>query len=327
MTAAVVSRFRLVALVLPLVIVGAGAAVQVLLIPSLPDPVAIHWGVDGTPDGFAPAWVAIAMFAVVAAVVPLSISLLAVRELRAGGGGPTYRFLGALALALSTFVTVLGTASLAVQRDLATARAAPGIGPYLVAAAAAAGASGVVGWLLLPAQAAVVHPRVRVPAVAVAGDADVQWSRTTTPAHHGSILAGAGVVLVAGVVGCWIVAPLTVAVIVTGLAVVLAGVVAALTSFTVRVDRGGLSVRSSLGMPRFVVPVADVVTAAVTTVDPIGQFGGYGLRGTPRRFGVIVRRGEALVVTRTDGRELTVTVEDATTAAGLLNALRSRLGD
>ncbi|RZI85543.1 MAG: DUF1648 domain-containing protein, partial [Microbacterium sp.] len=45
-------RFVLVALVLPAVVVVAGLVALLLAAPALPDPVAVHWGADGRPDGF-----------------------------------------------------------------------------------------------------------------------------------------------------------------------------------------------------------------------------------------------------------------------------------
>jgi hypothetical protein len=42
-------------------------------------------------------------------------------------------------------------------------------------------------------------------------------------------------------------------------------------------------------------------------------------------FGIVLRAGEALQVTRRDGRRFTVTVDDAATAAALLEALSSRV--
>jgi hypothetical protein len=97
-------------------------------------------------------------------------------------------------------------------------------------------------------------------------------------------------------------------------------------SWPVRVDEAGLTVRSALGWPQFVVTAADVESAAVAQVTPLGEFGGYGLRYAPNgRVGIITRRGEALDVKRRNGRSLVVTVDDAGTAAGLLTTLSARV--
>ena len=97
------------------------------------------------------------------------------------------------------------------------------------------------------------------------------------------------------------------------------------SSWRVRVDADGLTVRPTLGWPLYRVALADVASAATTTVVPLGEFGGFGLRwGLGRRLGIITRGGEALEVQRRDGRALVVTVDDAATAAGLLTALAAR---
>src|SRR5690606_36580405 len=88
-----------------------------------------------------------------------------------------------------------------------------------------------------------------------------------------------------------------------------------------RVSAGptGLTVRGLLGIPVIRVPLADIAdTAAITLLQPLVDFGGWGYRwiigpGGKSRTGVVVRAGEALRVTRRDGRELIVTVDDAAT--------------
>lgn len=95
--------------------------------------------------------------------------------------------------------------------------------------------------------------------------------------------------------------------------------------FVVTVDREGLTVRSVLRWPRYRVPLDEVVRADVTHVSPLRDFGGWGWRvGRDGRVGVVLRRGEALQVTRTARRSIVVTVDGAATAAGVLNALVDR---
>ena len=93
-------------------------------------------------------------------------------------------------------------------------------------------------------------------------------------------------------------------------------------AFHVRVDDSGLSVDSVLGLPRFRLRLADIASAAAVDVNPMGEFGGWGLRlSVDRRFGVVLRQGEAIEVTRGNGRRFVVTVDDAATGAALLQAL------
>jgi hypothetical protein len=101
--------------------------------------------------------------------------------------------------------------------------------------------------------------------------------------------------------------------------------VASMASFTVTVDARGLGVRSGLGWPRQSVPLDEVVRAEVVQVQPFRDFGGWGYRvGRAGRVGIVVRSGEGLLVERTGGRSLVVTVDDAATAAALLNTLADR---
>jgi hypothetical protein len=98
-----------------------------------------------------------------------------------------------------------------------------------------------------------------------------------------------------------------------------------MASFHVRVSAAGLTVRSTFGWPRTTVPADEVERADVVQVRPVHDFGGYGWRlGRQGRTGVVVRAGEALEVTRTGGRALVVTVDDAADAAALLNTMAER---
>ena len=106
---------------------------------------------------------------------------------------------------------------------------------------------------------------------------------------------------------------------------VLAVAVLGTVSWRVRVDHTGLTVRPPLGWPTYRVALAEVADASITTVVPLGEFGGYGVRfGPGRRLGVITRGGDALEVKRRDGRTVVVTVDDAGTAAGLLTTLAAQ---
>ena len=97
----------------------------------------------------------------------------------------------------------------------------------------------------------------------------------------------------------------------------------ATAQFVVTAGPLGFTVRSVLGWPHFGVAAADLAKAGVITVDPLADFGGWGLRwviGPTRkgRLGVITRRGPSLEVFRRDGRSIVVTVDDAGTAAAVL---------
>lgn len=93
--------------------------------------------------------------------------------------------------------------------------------------------------------------------------------------------------------------------------------------FRVRATSAGFSIRSVLGWPRFTVPAADIEKAGVVEVNPMSDFGGWGVRWVvgpngKGRWGIIGRKGEALEVVRRDGRSVVITTDDAGTAASVL---------
>lgn len=81
---------------------------------------------------------------------------------------------------------------------------------------------------------------------------------------------------------------------------------------------------SAIGFPRFRLPSSDIRHVETVHVEPVGDFGGWGLRWRPDRFGVITRTGEAIAVRRRSGRRFVVTVDDADTGAALLHTLAGR---
>src|SRR6478736_7361542 len=144
------TRFVLVALVLPLVLTVLAIIVQLVALPRVPDPVAVHWNAAGVADGFAAPWLYPVMTALIAGGLPLLLALTSLPGLRRGPGGPTYRFMGATALGLSAFGAVMLTWSLVLQVDLADATDAPAVWPALVAGLLAAALAGAGGWFLQP---------------------------------------------------------------------------------------------------------------------------------------------------------------------------------
>ena len=125
------------------------------------------------------------------------------------------------------------------------------------------------------------------------------------------IVVTVGVAL-AGSDAWWIMAAVTILLIV---------LIATTLVFRVRASADGLRVRSVTGWPRWNIPAADITGARAVQVNPMGEFGGWGLRfAVDGRMGVVLRTGEALQVTRRSGRTLVVTIDDARTAAAVLTA-------
>ena len=321
----VIRRFILVAVVLPIVVVAVGVAVQLAIAPSLPDPVAIHWSADGQPNGFASARVATVVMVAVGLGLPLLLAFGALGGLRRGGRGPTYRLLGAVALGLSVELTVLVTWTLVIQVGLADAADCPSVWPAIVASIVVAIAAGALGWALQPHEDRAGLDEEVPPTVVLQPGERAVWLRTTTTSGVLTAVVVATVLLLVLVtLGTWLAGPTPLAVGMSVLTVVVGILIAGTTTFHVRVDQDGLTVRSILGVPRFHIPLDDVADVRVASVTSIGDFGGYGLRGTPQRFGVILHRGDAISVTRRNGHEFVVTVDDAAGGAALLQALVDR---
>lgn len=320
-------RFMLVAVWLPVALVALAVAVQLLLLPQVPATIAVHWNASGDADRFAPAWTQPIATVAFGLGVPVLIALTSLPGLRRGDHGPTYRLMGATAAAVSAMVSVALTWTLAMQAGLDSSADAPTVWPALVASLAAAAVVGVAAWFVQPREEWADAATPPATPLALSAHEQALWMRTTSIARGAAVAIFAGVLVIAvSAAVAWVTGadPLLVWLLV-GTAVLLLAVAATTLAFHVRVDDSGLHVESVLGMPRFHVPLADVESAARVDVEPMGEFGGWGLRlSTGRRFGVVLRSGEAIEVLRRSGKRFVVTVDDADTGAALLEALVSR---
>jgi hypothetical protein len=293
----------------------------VLLLGSadrLPDPVAGHFGITGAADGFTgrATVVVIQLGLGVFLTVLFALAARRGRGAVALGTGDHGRFVVGAAWAVSGFLGVLFHVSAAVNLDLPDAGAAVLPGWWFPAAAAAAAVAGGIGYRIAPASEP--GPAASPAEVLEIGTTEqVSWSRTVR--SRPILLAGAALAVTGG--GFALAGQPIAASVLVGTGVVLAVLHG---GARVTVDRRGLRVTlGPLGWPRVVIPATDVVSAAATDVSPLGDFGGWGYRIRRGGAGLILRSGPAIVVTRRSGRRFTVTVDDAATAAELLNGVRS----
>jgi hypothetical protein len=317
-------RIALVAVIIPFALAVVGVALQLAWLPELPETIATHWGFGGEPDSFGPSWSMPLLLGVLGVLIPALFGVVLARTVRPEGPTATQKLLAVASLFAVTLLSIVVTASIAIQRGLAVGSSSPTILPVLGIAVGAALLLAAAGWIFLPRAVPGVSTRDGVtPPVALAPGELVVWvghARFSTWA----LIALCGVIAVATAVVAFVIAlrgawPLAIVPV-----VVLVSVLGS-ASWRVRVDADGLTVRPTLGWPQYRVALADVASAAKTTVVPLGEFGGFGIRwGRGRRLGIITRGGEALEVLRRDGRALVVTVDDAATAAGLLTALAAR---
>ena len=310
----------LVGLVLPLAVIAASVLLMISWLPRLPDPVATHWGVSGSPDGFGSPWSGIGLLAGIGVVFSALMTYTALRAIGRGAAPASVRLTVVFSPVFAVLLSVIIAGSLGIQVDLDDASDADGYGWVLVAAAGAAAVAGVLAWLMLPSRGA--HPTAPAPepAVALRAGERAVWTRTVSaPRWILVLLIGLAVL---GLVPVFLDPELWWA---TALLLLIVALVALTLVARVTVDASGLVVRSLLGFRMLRVRLTDVGSAAAVDVDALAEFGGWGIRfdGQGRR-GVILASGPAIQVERRTGGALVVTVQDAHTGAALLNGLVAR---
>lgn len=283
----------------------------------LPDPVAHHWGPGGQADGFSSLWVTLALAAGITLVVavPMAVAALAVREtvLR--------RTMAGLAAGVPLFVIVLVADSLRTQVGLTDAATAPSpnlgmaLGSLLGIAVGALAARAVRP-LPRESRLAAGPPAAGLPRLETSGpvafEQRLPGSTALTLVLGVTVVFTGGIALVAG----W-------GMLVVAAALVLLLVVQLRLRVTVTAA-DGLQVHG-IGFRLLHVPPDEIAYAEAGTVDP-WQFGGWGLRmDVHGRTGVITRKGPALQVTRGDGSEVVVSLDDPEAAAAALNSAADRI--
>lgn len=323
------TRIIMTGIVVPLALALAAAVVMLVAGPSLPDPIATHWGPGGVADDFGPLWGILILPPIVAlgySIVVIAVIRSAVQSTPAGRLTVVHKLLVATAPFVSAMVSVIAVGSVLLQRGLGDASDAPSVVPVVLVALASGLALAVVTWFVLPPASPPERTEVRdLPELDLPVTARATWVQSAAP---GRVLGELAVVLpVVSAVGAVVAfsagAPLPVVLVLLLVTLVLA-VASGCLFWRVSVDRRGFRAVSGLGWPRFVYPLSDIEAAAVVEVNPIGDFGGWGLRWLPgSRLGIVLRSGPAIEVTRHNGRSLVVTVPGAPMGAALVNALVS----
>ena len=319
-------RFVIVGIVAPILVTLMAIAAQLVWLPQTPEPIAVHWGLDGV-DGSGPGWTYPFFTLVLGVALPLWLWFSGVKRLRGGAGGWSFRFLAATSLGLAVFASVMLTWSVRIQVGLDSWQDAPSITPGIVAATLLGIGAGLVGYLFQPKQEArfAELPKARID---VATGERIAWLGTARASKGAvAVVIGGVVLLLAGSLACWLAGETAVAWLLIAIAVLIAGLGLTMTEADVRVDSSGVEVRGPAGWPRSRIALNEVATATAVNVEALGSFGGWGWRRVPGALGVVLRSGEALRVERKEGHALVVTVDDAATAAALLTALASRTGE
>lgn len=293
-----------------LVVVPAFAAVVLigmfaLAWSDLPDPMAIHWGIDGSPNGSGPR--------LLGALLPLGIFVaVAVGVFGAVRRSPrdASSFTAGL-FAVAGLLITLGWFMIDANRGAAVWSEAASFGWLRVLATlAVAVVAGSVGWLVAGGKTARDPMQADpAPALDVEDPRHAVWSGR----GYGRITTAIGTILVVlgVVVWGW-----------SGIVLLLLAVLLFLFAYVrVTVSHRGLVVSLGWwGFPSWRVPIDSIEHAEVEEVNPMA-YGGWGYRLRPGVRAVVVRSGVAIRLVRREGYDLVYTVDDAATGAGLINAI------
>ena len=297
----------------PLAIVVAALVVVVVVGSGSGGDLVVGWRAGGHRTG--PWWTYAVLVAATGFPVIALIGLFIMRATRMAGANT---WMPAVAMGLTVFHAVgMGVGSVLLNAS-PLAPALPLAGGLVLAIGAA-----LLTWRLVPREAAAPTGIETVDSLPVRPGEVAAWTGTVElPAWFIAVVAAVAVVLVAlGALRLLTAGPHAWPIFLAP--ALLLTVIAVTAQFVVTAGPRGFVVRSALGWPRLTVPAADLATAGVVAVDPMADFGGWGIRwvvGPSRkgRWGVVTRRGPGLEVVRRDGRSIVVTVDDAGTAAAVL---------
>lgn len=295
------------------------------IVPGLPDPVATHFGLDGTADGYSSSGTVLAIgLGIPAAAAGLLVTMTWSRRRPPEG----LRWILGIPVGVVWGLGSLLIGMLLPQRGLADAAnaAIPG---WVVAGAAVIGvaATFIASRLVEPAEtstataAAPSHlERAEFP------DPGTALWRGETPT--GLVVIALGVAIAMGAVVAGLLIDWWFAVIMLALAVL---PVAAMR-FTVTIGPATIRVAGLLaGWPRLVIGMGTVTAAESSWLSPVEllKLGGYGIRIKPglSTTAVATRSGPALQLSRTDGSTVVITLDRPDEAAAVINTLLDRRAD
>ncbi|RSZ62062.1 DUF1648 domain-containing protein [Corynebacterium hylobatis] len=305
------NRYLLTTTGIPALTLLAAVIWSLTILGELPDPVASHFGADGTADGFSSPLTLILGLAV------LGVFLLALFAAIARSGftsGTSARFMAGIGAGSVILLAVLLALMLDAQRGLTDATAATLDGSLPLAFGIAA-----AGGLLVALLARPVVTETPVPE-----PAEIPLSDTSRAVWFGSarvsgwilvvFVTGAVVILMAAVYMLldtqWLLAAVL---FISFLPLV------ALTGVHVRVDAHGIHWRLLPGIPRRTIPYSAVTGVSVVDMRP-GDWGGWGWRLGPHGQALFFRSGEGLRIERARGAAFHISVDDASHGAALIRA-------
>lgn len=285
------------------------AVVTVLLHDRLPDPMPTHWNVHGEVNGTMTLAANLALALGISAVAALAGIGVLIWGWRNRGVAVTAVLLGWVAWLLA----VIQVGSELIARDANRAADVTMSVWQVLLFVAISLIPAVLLYLTLPAQSPPAAAQ-DLPRIALEPGERVVWIGRCRSRLVATV---AGVLLLVAVVAVWL--QLVVALVCGAVAIVLIGAHA----ITVRIDRRGVRVGwGPLGWPHHRYPLEQISSAEAAEIEPM-SWGGWGYRLSGRGIGIVIRRGEGLVLHRDGKLDVAITVDDADQAAALVNALVS----
>ena len=332
------SAARFVGLVIPLGLTLLGLVLNLIWLPRLPNPMAVHWDGAGVADGFDSPILSLVMFPIVNLLITSlyffgalqQVSKLQKRD--APVWGPSNRLLPAIVFGTVILMSISHLGTTIPQLDLADAREMP---PTFFAMIAA-----IAGGILATVVAFFAQPRLRIDPPPLEGSGaprvlaktePAEWFGVVRPTRLYLLIVGSTVLLLVGTViliasrrpVAW--TPVIIVGVIT-VFVLLAAI--ASTQFHVRIDDRGFEARALFGWPVYRVAASNVASATARHISPFAEFGGWGLRGGfDGATGIVMRAGEGIHIRKHEGRDLVVTIDDADGAATVLRTVASRAAD
>lgn len=296
------ARWSLVVVVVPALVMFGVFVPIVAFWSRYPDPIAVHWGFSGPPNGemsllLYTVLLAAGLFLAWAALIAGSREMMPSAPLTA----VTYSIIGLLAAVNAQIVI----ANLDATSWEAADEMSP---PMFIAVLAVAVAAGAAGWFVAGGSHGVP---VDVPLAAASARTET-WSAS---ASNGWVALGAvlPVMLVLFLDPVWMI-----------LMVAISIVMVAFSSVRVAANEQGVTVDiGPFGWPRTHISIDVITGAAAFDIRPMA-YGGWGYRVRSGVRAVVIRSGPAIRIERSDGPDTMVTVDDASVGAATIGTLARR---
>lgn len=293
----------------PMTLVTIFATVRPLQwLEMVPDPMATHFDAAGNPDGFSSPATNIALITGMNTVVIIAIAIALRFRFLTGINGRILTGSAAFTIVLLSVILLELFKSQSTLTDAADAHFPMSIMVMAFGFATVVGSS----MALVPPPAPQKKPaNIAEPSHAVAEPEEYEW-RSVETLHPGIQLIFA-ITLIA-MVGIALLTPGWISI---GAGIIVAVMILATWGWRLRIDPQGFHYSGFLGFPRAVIPHAAIASVESKDLRP-GEWGGWGWRLSGAGTGLITRAGSGLRITRTNGRILEVSIQDAATSANLL---------